>query len=245
MIKHKLNWKPDVPDQRDFLFRDHFKVSKTLPKSKSLKAKMSPVEDQGELGSCTANAFAGNLEYLYLLKKDKFQASRLFIYYNERVVIGEVHDDSGANLRDGIKTLAKYGVCSEMIVPYVIADFTDKPSKAAYAAALARKIYKYVRITDLQSMKQCLADGFPFVLGIPVYESFESDAVARTGVVPMPKKSEQMLGGHAVCCVGYDDASKRFLVRNSWGAGWGQKGYFTIPYDYVTKMGDDMWTIRA
>lgn len=244
-MKRILNWKPDVADQRDFLFREHFKVSKTLPKSKSLKAKMSPVEDQGELGSCTANAFAGNLEYLYMLKKDLFQASRLFIYYNERAAIGEVSQDSGANLRDGIKTLAKLGVCSEVIVPYIAAHFAEKPSKAAYADALKRRIAKYVRITDLQSMKQCLADGFPFVFGIPVYESFMSDAAAKSGVIPMPAKSEKMLGGHALCMVGYDDKAGRFLVRNSWGAGWGMQGYCTIPYQYITKMGDDMWTVRA
>ena len=95
-------------------------------------------------------------------------------------------------------------------------------------------------------MRSCLAAGFPFVFGFSVYESFESPEVAKTGVVPMPSGNEQLLGGHAVLCVGYDDASARFLVRNSWGTGWGMAGYFTIPYDYLADrdLSDDFWTLR-
>ena len=246
MGKHVLNWRPDVPDQRDFIFRDRMKVApKSLPKSKSLRARMSAVEDQGQLGSCTANAFAGNLEYLYQLKKDPFQASRLFIYFNERAVINEIFSDSGAYLRDGIKTLAKHGVCSEEIVPYDPSQFTVKPSDLAYSEAAKRKISQYLRITDLASMKQCLADGFPFVFGVPLYDSFESDRVAKSGTIPLPKQSENMIGGHAMLCVGYSDSTKRFTVRNSWGPGWGSKGYCTIPYQYMDEQADDMWTVRA
>jgi C1A family cysteine protease len=106
-----------------------------------------------------------------------------------------------------------------------------------------------MRVTrDLRQMKGCLADGFPFVFGFSVYDSFESDAVATTGVVPKP--TESLLGGHAVLAVGYDDASSRFLVRNSWGKGWGLPkipGYFTLPYGFVQSRGlsADFWTLRA
>jgi C1A family cysteine protease len=95
-------------------------------------------------------------------------------------------------------------------------------------------------------MRSCLAEGFPFVFGFTVYASFESAKVANTGVVPMPVLAEKVLGGHAVLAVGYNDKQKRFLVRNSWGTGWGMSGYFTIPYAYLTdsNLADDMWTIR-
>ena len=99
----------------------------------------------------------------------------------------------------------------------------------------------------LNQIKGCLAHGYPFVFGFPVYESFESQEVAKTGVVPMPGSSEQMLGGHAVLAVGYDDATQRFLVRNSWGDGWGMGGYFTMPYAYLMDRGlsSDFWAILS
>jgi C1A family cysteine protease len=134
----------------------------------------------------------------------------------------------------------------EKIWPYVISKFAVKPSAACYKEALKRQITSYHRILTLDEMRACLADGFPFVFGFTVYESFESQDVARTGVVQMPQPTERSLGGHAVLAVGYDDVQKRFIVRNSWGTGWGQKGYFTIPYNYLANrnLADDLWTIR-
>ena len=194
----------------------------------------SPVEDQGNLGSCTANALAGALECLERKDKVSFiDLSRLFIYYNERVIEQSVSSDSGAMIRDGIKSLKKTGVCSEKKWPYVISKFAVKPNSACYKEALNHQITSYQRILTLDQMKSCLADGFPFVFGFTVYESFESPQVAKTGIVNMPKKNESVLGGHAVLAVGYNDKDKRFIVRNSWGTSWGMKGYFTMPYDYL------------
>lgn len=173
--------------------------------------------------------------------------SRLFIYYNERVIINTVDSDSGAMLRDGIKTLVKQGVCDEGLWPYDTKKFSAKPSSKCYRDAENHQVTSYRRILNVREMKTCLAEGFPFVFGFMVYESFETREVARTGVVRMPGKGEAALGGHAVMAVGYDDSSARFLVRNSWGLGWGMKGYFTMPYPYLEsrELSDDFWTIRA
>jgi C1A family cysteine protease len=173
--------------------------------------------------------------------------SRLFIYYNERVIEHTVDQDAGAMIRDGIKSVSKDGAPHETLWPYVITKFKDKPSAAAYKDAKKHTAVLYERLTQsLDQLKACLAAGYPFVFGFSVYESFESDAVAKTGKVPMPKPKEKQLGGHAVLAVGYDDALKRFIVRNSWGTAWGLKGYFTMPYDYATdgNLADDFWTIK-
>jgi len=243
----RYGWIPDLPDRRDRLFAARPKARAALPKSVDLRPVCSPVEDQGQLGSCTANALAGALEYLERKDAVSFQdVSRLFIYYNERVVEHTVSDDSGAMLRDGIKTLAKLGVCPETLWPYVIARFAAKPSPACFAAAGKHQITSYARLETTDDMRTCLAAGFPFVFGFTVYESFESQAVARSGIVPLPKLGESALGGHAVVGVGYDDAKKRFLCRNSWGPHWGLGGYFWMPYGYLgdRRLSDDFWTIR-
>jgi C1A family cysteine protease len=240
-------WIPDLPDQRDHQYAKVHAVPRKLPAKVDLRAKCPPVENQGQLGSCTANALAGALEFLELKdKRPLVDLSRLFIYYNERVIEHSVKQDAGAMLRDGIKTLAKQGVCAERLWPYVIKQFAKRPAKTCYTQALQHTISSYQRLSTTQEMRACLADGYPFVFGFTVYESFESDAVANTGTVPMPSRREHVLGGHAVCAVGYDDAAKRFIVRNSWGADWGKKGYCTMPYAYLAdrNLSDDFWTMR-
>ena len=240
-------WVPDVPDQRDYLLSAVLRIPAKLPGKVDLRPLCSKVEDQGQLGSCTANALAGALEFLERKDKVAFEDfSRLFIYYNERAVEHTIQSDSGAMIRDGIKTLAKQGVCSEKKWPYLISKFRLKPTPTCYKDALNHQITSYHRIITQDEMRACLAEGFPFVFGFTVYESFESQAVAKTGVVNMPEQGEKSLGGHAVLGVGYDDAEQRFIVRNSWGTGWGMKGYFTMPYKYVAdrNLSDDFWTVR-
>ena len=241
-------WSPDLPDQRDRLYAAIAAPPKKLPRSVDLRATCSAVENQGQLGSCTANALAGNLEFLE--QKAGLPAtdlSRLFIYYNERAIEGTISQDAGAMIRDGVKSLAKQGVCPEADWPYVITKFAAKPAAACYAEGLQHQVTSYHRIASLQEMRMCLAEGYPFVFGFTVYESFESAAVAKTGKLNLPKRTEKTLGGHAVMAAGYDDATKRFLVRNSWGADWGMQGYFTMPYDYLDNrnLSDDFWTLRA
>ena len=246
----RFGWIPDLPDQRDHMFAAAPAVLTALPAAIDLRPQCpKEVYDQGQLGSCTGNAIAGAIEFDEIKQKaaDIFTPSRLFIYYNERVIEGTVNSDSGAQIRDGIKTVAKQGACHEQIWPYDITKFRAKPSKAAYTDGAKHTAVQYQRlIQSLTEMKGCLAAGYPFVFGFTVYESFESATVAKTGIVPYPSSGEKVLGGHAVLAVGYDDASQRFIVRNSWGAGWGMKGYFTIPYSYLTNnnLADDFWTIR-
>jgi C1A family cysteine protease len=243
-IERKFGWIPDIPDQRDYDVSLLKLPTKKLPPFVNLQKDCSPVEDQGELGSCTANALAGAVEFLELKEGLSLSdASRLFIYYNERVLINTVKQDSGACLRDGIKTLAKLGTCAEKSWPYDISKFTRKPPAPCYEEALDHQILSYYRINTLNQMKACLAGGLPFVFGFAVYSSFES--VAETGKAKMPKFWERELGGHAVMAVGYNDKQERFIVRNSWGTGWGKQGYFTMPYAYLESrnLSDDFWAI--
>jgi C1A family cysteine protease len=242
-------WLPDLPDNRDLMYSAIKPALAALPSKVDMRPKCSPVENQGNLGSCTANALAGAVEFLEL--KDNLPlvtVSRLFIYYNERVIEGTVNQDSGAFIRDGVKSLAKQGVCPEEEWPYKIASFKDKPTAKCYSDAKKHQITSYHRINTVDEMKTCLADGFPFVFGFTVYSAFESAAVARSGVLNMPGPDETVIGGHAVMAVGYDDSQSRFIVRNSWDTDWGMKGYFTMPYDYLDpakNLADDFWTIRA
>src|SRR4051812_25357480 len=245
--KHLYRWIPDPKDPRDFSYLRS--PVKSLPSRVDLSPRCPPVEDQGAMGSCTANALVGNLEYLELKEsqdsqKSLIDLSRLFVYYNERVELGVTDEDKGANLRTGIKTLHKLGVCSENTWPYQQALLFEQPNAKAYAEAAQRCISKYERLQDLNDFKDCLAGGFPFVFGFVVFESFETKEVAQTGRVPLPKRGENILGGHAVMAVGYNEEKRVFLLRNSWGPHWGLNGYFTLPYEYLTdkNLAGDFWT---
>ena len=243
----RYGWIPDLPDARDHVYELPKRLG-IVPASVDLRAGCPAVYDQGDLGSCTANAIGAAIEFDQIKQKLATNTpSRLFIYYNERALEGTIAADSGAMLRDGIKAVADDGACPETMWPYVEDDFAEMPTAPCFKVAKLHPAVSYSRLTqDAGTMKACLAAGYPFVLGFTVYESFESDAVAHTGVVGMPGSSETSMGGHAVMAVGYDDGVGRFLVRNSWGAGWGMGGYFTIPYAYLTddNLADDFWTIR-
>jgi len=251
-VPHKIKrygWVADVPDQRDHLYAAAPRILRRLPPKADLRPKCPPVYNQGQLGSCTGNAIAAAVEFERMKQNftPAFAPSRLFIYYNERVIEGTIASDSGAQIRDGIKAVAKQGDCPETLWPYDIAKFAVRPPASAYSKAVLYKAIQYARVPrTLWQMKGCLAYGYPFVFGFSVYQSFESAAVASSGAAPMPAPGEKLLGGHAVLAVGYDDAQQRFLVRNSWGAAWGLRGYFTLPYAYLAdpNLSDDFWVIR-
>ena len=241
----RYGWIPDLPDRRDLKF---VHTAATLPDVVDLRGLCPPVYDQGQLGSCTANATGGALQFTRdRMGLPDFMPSRLFIYYNTRATEGTVGSDSGGSLRDAIKAVASQGACPETEWPYDITRFATQPPAGDYTDALTDRALRYESIdnTVLDDTRTSLASSIPVVLGFTVYESFESDAVTASGVVPMPGADEQALGGHAVLAVGYDQTTRRFLVRNSWGPDWGMAGYFTIPYDYLTNsdLADDFWNI--
>jgi len=245
----KYHWQRDKPDARDHIYAA---APVALPASVDLRQYCSPIEDQGQLGSCTGNAIAGIIE---LMQRKQNPArgrdvSRLFIYYEERLLEGTVNYDSGAYIRDGIKVVNKKGAPLETLWPYLISRFRTKPTNAAYTDALKRKATAYQKCANFNAVKTALSQGYPVVMGFDVYESFEYPVTNNTGMMPYPNvNTEQLLGGHAVAIVGYNDSLNggRFICRNSWGTGWGDRGYFYMPYQVVqnTSMSDDFWIITA
>jgi C1A family cysteine protease len=241
-------------DARDHVYSGHVHFgAAAIPAAVSLLAHCSPVKDQGNLGSCTANACAGALEYEENIQNGNTLApalSRLFLYYNERDLEGDVGEDAGGEIRDVVKVAAQFGAPLETTWQYDDGptQFTVKPSMEAYTEGLQHKALQYQAVPQtLQAFQHVLAVfNRPIVVGIQVYASFESDEVAQTGVVPMPGEDEECMGGHAVLVIGYDNARKAFLVRNSWGADWGtQGGCFWLPYEYMLNpdLADDFWVI--
>ncbi len=243
-----FGWIPDVPDHRDHLYAAPLEWIAKLPTKVDLRPQCPDVYDQGHLGSCTANAIAGAMEFEQMKQKEKyFMPSRLFIYYNERAMEHTTASDSGAQIRDGIKSVGKQGDCPEKLWPYDIARFSQQPPASCYKNATKHKAVLYQRVSRIANqMKGCLASGYPFVFGFSVYDSFMSPDVAKTGHAKLPGPKDKLEGGHAVMAVGYDDENQFFIVRNSWGTGWGMKGYFTLPYAYLAEenLSDDFWTIR-
>jgi C1A family cysteine protease len=214
-----------------------------LPNSVDLRSKFPPVFDQGMLGSCTANALCG----LVAFDDPRLIGSRLFLYYNERMMENNISNDVGALISDGIKCLLTYGLCAETEWPYDIQQFAIKPPDSCYINALMHQALEVTNIVDdPNSMKNALANNNPFAIGISIYSSFETELVANTGNVPIPTKNDQLLGGHAIVCVGYDDIKKHWIMRNSWGASWGDNGYFYLPYTYLSdrSLATDLWCIN-
>lgn len=220
----------------------------TLPSSIDLSKNMDYIYDQRNLGSCTANALCWAFRY----KQRIIDPSRLFIYYNERYLDYLEGDngigvDDGSTLLQGVKSLVKYGVCEEKFYPYIVSKFAQKPSKQAFTSGELNQVLSYGIVQqNLNSMKKCLADGNPFVFGIYVYESYETNTVENTGIIPDPDLfREANLGGHALICIGYDDTTQRFKFANSYGRMWGDRGYGYISYNYLLNpnLTDDMWVI--
>jgi len=215
----------------------------------SLRDKCPPVWDQGQLGSCTAHGTGA--AYVMCSAGEGFAdgtPSRLFLYYGARSLEGTTGEDSGATCRDAVKAVAKFGAPDESDWPYDIKKFTSKPPAKAFTDGQSHQALEYLGVSQsTQEMKAALAAGFPIIVGFSVYDSFESDAVAKSGLVDVPNKGEKQLGGHCVLLIGYDEANPHLWeLRNSWGTDWGQDGYFRMAAAYLTnpRLSGDFWTIR-
>ena len=240
-----LIWKADKIDPRDYKYQI---TAKTSPNIVDLRSYCTPIEDQGNLGSCTGQAIASAIELLNKRNGNYKDISRLFIYYYERLILGTVNYDSGAYIRDGIKATNHYGASLESYWPYNIKKFKQEPINEAKIDALKRKVTRYERVNNFNGCIDALTNGYPVIMGFNVYTSFMSAAVAKTGNMPYPNtKREKLLGGHAVLLVGYNKTKKVFIARNSWGTNWGDGGYFYMPFNVVTNtnMSSDYWIIKS
>lgn len=239
----------DKPDPRDRAYQAPAALLKSRPTSIDLRPKCPPVYDQRPLQSCTANAAAGAVQYERMrhgLSPD-FTPSRLFIYYNARKRMGTEDKDSGTPLREAIKVLAKEGDCPEPHWPYDAAKVNVAPLQKCYREAVPYEGMSYERLAqDLAHMQACLASGQVFVLTLGMYSGCQVPEAAKTNTLPTPKAGETFLGNHAVMAVGYDDARAHLILRNSWGAHWGEGGYFYLPYDYAAdgRYAGDFWTLK-
>ncbi|AYV86081.1 MAG: hypothetical protein Solivirus5_9 [Solivirus sp.] len=251
--KHRYDFKKSKRVATDKLYASHPKFGteqlETLPFEVDLRDQMPPVYDQGQLGSCTANAGCAAFEYDERAQQEiegGIKPSRRFLYFIERELDNDINQDGGSTLRTCISAIDQFGICNEDLCPYSEADFAVKPSEEAYSQASQHKgVNSFSLDQTLYQLHHCLAvNKRPFIFGTSIYESFESAEVAQTGVVPVPGFFEKRIGGHALCCVGYKPGY--FIVRNSWGATWGDGGYCYIPQSYMLdyRLTSDFWCLE-
>ncbi len=251
------NLKRDIIDGTEAKFGVAHHTRAMVPTSYDLRTVtdyVPPILDQQELGCCAPNEISNCLRFCIGKStgmESEWQPSRLYIYYFSRLLEGSpTNEDTGISIKGGVESISKYGACNETTWPYDISQFATAPSEDATNEAHTHiPGYTYLSVPqDLIHIKQAIVAGWPVVIGIQIYESFESDEVAKTGIVPMPDTTtEKLLGGHAVSIWSYNDATQRFTLSNSWGESWGNQGFFTLPYEYVMNpdLAADFWTCRS
>ena len=246
-----LNWKKGPQDSRDYKSVRHLSAPVELPSEFELDRQI-PIYDQEDIGSCVSNSACAcyRYEHAQVTGDFKFDPSRLFEYYNARKLQGWENEDSGAYIRDGFKAMNKWGLANESKWPYVTRDFAKNPPADVYNDGLNNVTVKYAAVEQKEStIKQTLLSGAAVSFGFNVYSSFMygSWQYQSPAIMPIPKKSEEFLGGHAVTIIGFSDSKKAFLIQNSWGTDWGNNGKFWMPYSFVlnTSECDDFWAIET
>lgn len=244
-MEYKLGWIPGAKDNLAPKFGQQISGLAVIPAKVDLRDKDCPIFNQGNIGSCTAQAGAALARFV--MKKEGHEVytpSRLFIYYNSRFLLGWVDKDMGSTLTHTVKAMMTNGLPNEKMWWYNDAKYAVKPSKKVYIEGLKHKALSHFGIEDgnLDEMRQCLAMGFPFIFGALINKDFSD---TTNGVIPM--YNGDPLGGHAMMAVGYDDMERHFIVRNSWGTTWGDNGYCYMPYEYLAdrKVAEDFWTIHT
>lgn len=265
MMKPKLAWRPDSTqplsagsiDDHPFEGKNALAVAATGasvvdPAVETngvldLRKWCSPVENQAQAGSCVGNGVVGALEFLQIRNGLPYtDLSRLFVYYNSRLMTGDQDKDEGTYIRIAFGTLTSLGTCSEKKWPYDLNNLFIRPSWGSYREAYPHKITSFYRIQEtsgqplIDSIKRALQAQHPVVFGMIVDQDYMS--IGSDGMVAMPQKTRVNAGGHCQVIVGYDENKRRFIVRNSWGTYWGDKGYAYVPYDYLDAAdANDFW----
>lgn len=247
-MTRKWGWRRDLPDHRDLMFTVPVPPA-ALPTIADLRPQCPAPFDQGQTNSCTGNAAAAAV-IVDKIRQGIAPASpsRLFLYYNGRATEHAAGVDGGATIRDVVKGAARWGYPAEGSWPFEEVLVTQRPAPAAYAEARPHAVKQYLSVPQNEySIRQALAQGCPVVFGVSVYESFERRDVVKSGDIPMPKRSERLLGGHAILLVGYDDGQRLYRFLNSWGTVFGQSGFGTLSYEYVhnPRLAGDFWVIKA
>ena len=246
----KYGWCPDIPDTRDKFtnFPEILKFRNIVDLRDT--GNIGEVYDQGNLASCVANALCSAFEYesnRYTNELIELNPSRLFLYYNQRVIQNTTEYDMGSTIRDGAKILNKLGVCDESKCQYNSSFFNIKPSVDAYLDAQNYKGIKYKKVRcDIKCIKSALTLLYPIVFGFAVYETFEDpEGVETTGIMELPDKDEKLIGGYTALIVGYNEETQRVLVQTSFGTNWALDGYFWMPYEFLLSGAcSDFWVIE-
>lgn len=250
--QYTYGWEKDGLDHRDIYYKPSLWNRLITSNSVDLRTGFPMVWNQGQLGSCVSHGILACDEFVQ--KKEKlpevFKGSKLYLYYNGRVIENTVNEDSGLQVRDGIKALNTKGICPETMWGYDISKFKEQPPPAAYTEGAKHPSVKYFKLQQgLSHLLACLDSGYPFVFGFNVYSYFESDEMNQTGLLTLPGANQSALGGHCVAAAGYSKDKQAILCRNSWGKDWSSAmgGYFWMPFSYITNvnLASDIWTLRT
>ena len=244
-LRKGMGWRPQLPDIRDHIYT----AKRGMFKDVDLRPNCPPIWDQGQTSGCTAFAIASAVAYMRTVEKlPSFTPSRLFIYACERIVENDLGKDDGAEIRTGIKCVASQGVPDEIYWPFDVSKLLVRPDEIAYKFALTDLVGEYLNVPITEnSVLTALTNNLPIVFGVTLYDSFDGEEVSTTGQVPLPAKTENVIGGHAMVIVGAKIKERKFIVRNSWRTDWGDKGFCYFPFDYLLdeNLADDFWVILS